>query len=338
MPLQRIPLPPVSSWFPRLAARVIETRQLLARTMERQRPISGAERQRLRAAGVALQIGSPRERWEAAATLGRGPASAAVAGALVEALSDDEPFVRAEAGNALVRFGIEAAREPLQQALRSSQPSRMAGAAETLGRLRDAESVGLLLDALAAEEPAVRTSVAEALGRIGSAEALPALLTALDDPVPAVRWAAAGALGHLGSAEASATLSARLVASVRRGEAARQGRRRRGDLAVGEPAMVRRRLAWALGRAGAGEEAVAALVAALDDADAEVRRLAAEALGALGDASASPALEAHLEDFGDGGGGPVAETARAALSALRNHPAPIPPAPEPHEESHDPGR
>ncbi|MCC7352552.1 MAG: HEAT repeat domain-containing protein [Anaerolineae bacterium] len=335
MPLNRTVLPNLTPTLNRLSSHLKTIRQAFTRTVARQRLVLPAERRNLRAALVALRTGSPRERWEAAAALGHFPASPDVAGALAAALGDPEPFVRAEAAAALAQLGAPAARGPLLQALGSQEPLRVAAAAEGLGRLRDAESVGALLAALETTEPAVRASIVTALGQTGAAEALPALLAALNDDVPAVRWAAAGALGQLGHAEASSALATRLAASVRRREdpdPARRGRRRRiEEPFVKEPVMMRRRLVWSLSRAGGGSEAVAALVRALDDVDAEVRRRAALALGKIGDATALPALGAHLDDVGDEGGGPVAEAAQAAIVALEARLAPAPAAEPPQD-------
>ncbi len=337
MPLNRIVLPDLSPTSDRLAGRLQRIRQAFTRWMASRRLVLSGGQRDLRAALIALRTGSPRERWEAAAVLGRYPASPDVANALAAALGDPEPFVRAEAAAALAQFGAPIARAPLLQALNSQEPRRIAAAAEALGRLHDAESIGPLLAALeTAMEPSVRASVVTALGQIGATEAVPALLNALNDDDRAVRWAAAGALGQLGRAEASSALATRLAASVCRLETpdpSRRGRRRRiEEPFVREPALMRRRLVWSLSRVGGDGEAVAALVRALDDVDAEVRRRAALALGEMGDAAAIPALSAHLDDMGDAGGGPVAEAARAALFALKARLAP-PVEPPPSESS-----
>lgn len=324
MSFPRVVLPPsLTRWLARAGAAVQKmAREVFstprwARVRARLGLLWPERRREVRRALIALRVGSPRERWEAAAALGHAPPSPAVLAALTEALGDVEPFVRAEAASSLARFGVPLVRDLLWQALGSGEPRRVASAAEALGRLRDAESMEPLLAALTTAEPSVRISILEALGRLGRAEALPALLAALDDPVPAVRWAAAGALGQLGQAEAATALSARLVAGARRREAATAaGRRSRRRGQAGEPAPVRQRLAWALGRTGGGSEAVAALVGALDDVDAEVRRQAALALGALGDPAALPALRSFLADLGSEGDGSLAEAARAAIAAL----------------------
>ncbi len=327
-------LPSLARWVACIGATVQESAQrvfsapLWARTAARLRLLFPGRRRRLHLTLLALRTGSPRERWEAAAALGRAPASPEVLAALIAALDDAEPFVRAEAAASLARFDARIVREALWQALGSGEPRRVVAAAEALGHLREGESVGPLLAALQTGGPSVRVSVLEALGRIGRAEALPTLLQALNDPIPAVRWAAAGALGRLGRAEASAALSARLAASVRPREAPTEaGHGQGGDLPTNEPMLVRRRLAWALGRTGGGSEATAALMSALNDVDTEVRRQAALALGALGDPAALPALRSLLAALSGEDDGSVAEAARVAIAALEARLAPTSPLP-----------
>ena len=327
MSLNRIVFSNVLSTLERLTSRLQMMRQAFTRWVTRRRFILLGGQRDLRAALIALRTGSPRERWEAAAVLGRYSASPNVANALADALGDPEPFVRAEAAAALAQLGAPIARGSLLQALNSHEPRRIAAAAEALGHLRDTEGVGPLLATLETTmDPSARASILIALGQIGATEAVPALLNALNDDTPAVRWAAAGALGRLGRAETSSALATRLAASVHRLEnpdPSRRGRRRRMEEPfVREPALMRRRLVWSLSRVGGDGEAVAALVRALDDVDAEVRRRAALALGEMGDATAIPALSAHLDDTGDAGGGPVAEAARAAITALEARLAP----------------
>lgn len=68
---------------------------------------------------------------------------------------------------------------------------------------------------------------------------------------------------------------------------------------AGRDPLVRRYLALSLGRIGA-REAAPALIAALDDSDAETRVYAAWALGALGDSSAVEPLAARASDADPG--------------------------------------
>jgi HEAT repeat protein len=337
MPLKQTIQPYLKRIIDWLTARSRAIQQAYTRWLTQRRMELPAERHHLRSALIAVRTGTAQERWEAAAALGHFPASPEIAEALAAVLGDPEPFVRAEAAAAFARLDASVVRGPLLQALKSQQPYRVAAAAEALGRLHDAESTSPLLFAFETAEPAVRVSIVTALGQTGGAQALPALLKALNDDEPAVRWAAAGALGQLGSAEAASALAMRLAASVRRLETldpTRRVRRRKvEEQFVKEPVMMRRRLVWSLSQVGGGSEVVPALVRALDDVDAEVRRRSALALSMLGDATVLTALGAHLEDMGDGGGGPVSEAARAAISALEARSTPAPAADVPPQES-----
>ena len=82
-----------------------------------------------------------------------------------------------------------------------------------------------------------------------------------------------------------------------------------------QPLLVRRALAAALVRT-AHPEAQAALLAALDDPDPQVRGYAVEALGQIGNEKASLALAAACADEGALLRGTVGSRARQALAML----------------------
>jgi HEAT repeat protein len=130
-----------------------------------------------------------------------------------------------------------------------------------------------LIRGLRSELPMDRLRAAKNLGRLGwlAREALSALVAALDDPEPKVREAAAQAIGLMGP-EALPTLTRMLDHPDK---------------------YVRRNAVWAMARLGplAGS-ALAALCAALKDADPRTGSGAAQALGNMGidGADAVPAL------------------------------------------------
>lgn len=191
-----------------------------------------------------LRDASPEVRWQAADLLGQaGPAErrdTAAKDALVRALQDDDPHVRAVAASslsvlgdagpaaipvlrdmlttgerlaalkALVRYGAEA--EPaiprLVDLLHDGDSEVRWRAAMTLGKIGPVarNAVPALVAALKDEDALVREHAAEALGDIGpdAKEAVPALTTALRDPDARVRRDAVRSLGQIGVAARSA--------------------------------------------------------------------------------------------------------------------------------------
>jgi CubicO group peptidase (beta-lactamase class C family) len=184
------------------------------------------------------------------------------------------------------------------------------GAASSLGRCGGAAVPGLV-QSLAAESPLARQAAARALGLLGrdAIDAIPALVSALEDGEPLVREAAADALGRVGP-EARAAVTP-LIETFGGDDpyvagAAAIALARIGDAAVASLTAalddksddVRRSVVIALGRLGpAAAPASAALKRALTtDSLAVVRSNAADALGAIGDATAVDALTAALAD------------------------------------------
>jgi HEAT repeat protein/lysophospholipase L1-like esterase len=229
---------------------------------------------------------------------------------LVAAGSPDE---RVAAAWALRRIGSPAAEalEELTAALDDSAPRMRAAAARALGALRAEGRPALPRLAALLSDPSepVRWHAAIALHRIGpTAEAVPALAPALASPDPYVCGFAAWTLGNLGAASAAAVPE--LVAALER---------RAGAFRL--PEVDQRWLAArALGRIGPpAKHAVAALAAALPDADRRLRAQAALALGRIGPgaAPARSALERATHD-------PDAEVrfhAEQALKALGAEPS-----------------
>jgi HEAT repeat protein len=255
--------------------------------------------------------------------------------ALVHALDDDEPRVRIGALYALGCLGERMPVQPVVRRLYDGKPQVRAAAANALGQLGAYAPVESLKEALADDDASVRRSVLHALRQVGShvpgeellaylrdsdagvrREAIAILVqlgsyilprtivTALSDSDPDLRWAAVKVLAAAGSAAPIEPLqvaqgdkspyvrSAATEALILRGVVTDS------PVDVQEPytngASAARLLPPSKERGDV--RSVQQLVADLDDPDAEVRRLAAEALGNRDDARATEALVIALKD------------------------------------------
>jgi HEAT repeat protein len=181
--------------------------------------------------------------------------------AVMPALADRAPIVRATAARAVLSMPREEAARLLLPLLRDKDEFVRRETAYALGIARSPTAVDDLIAALARDKEAgVRGAAAVALGQIGDARAVPALSEALGRRVNA-----SGVLNR---------------ATFRKSE---------------ENDFVRRAAAVSLGQLKS-RDAVPALVAALSNERAgdDVRRESARALGLIGDPSAAPALRAAL--------------------------------------------
>ncbi len=146
--------------------------------------------------------------------------------------------------------------------------------------------------------PFIRRTAADALGAMGEAavtETAPDLVSALGDPDDHVVWAAVGALRNGGDAAIAEILVV---------------------LKHGDPALLPGALAAVIEIGPAAREVSPALVAHLDGDDPHIRTLAAEALGSVGELTATGVLRAALEDDAPG----VREAAAWALAEIGTSP------------------
>ena len=197
---------------------------------------------------------------------------AAAVPALSEALrSDRDEEVRRMSAWALGEIESATAVEALGAALKDSSPEVRKTAVWALGEIESANGVPHLLPFLNDASSEIRSQAAWALGEIESPRAVAALSAALDDRDPKVREMVVWALGEIEDASAVGALAKAL-----------------GDANVG----VRRKAAWAIGELDIEGEAPAALIEATRDQDREVRKIAAHALGEIGDPASVAALAA----------------------------------------------
>jgi HEAT repeat protein len=212
------------------------------------------------------------------------------AAAPLVALLDDTMYV-SEAANAIARIGQLSSVEPLARALAHADPVHAVSAANALVEIgrRHADRGGSSEAAIAAlraaapdgarerlaslldgASPVDQVAVACVLGWLGDQRAVHKLVGFLDEE-PALADAALRALASLGAGAES-----ELRASIARGTSARRARLL--------PLLTARRAA------------LPELVLCLGDEDAQVRALACEALGRIGDPSAVPGLFGLIGD------------------------------------------
>ncbi len=237
----------------------------------------GGESQVVAALIAALDDPSPRLRQQAAEELGTCGEARAIP-PLTKALGDADADVRRCAARALWKAADPGTQDVLCAALRDTDYLVRWAAADALGAIgarshsgseamhrAAVEALGTALAGDARKE--VRQAAAEALRKSGDPRALQPLLAALGDAEQGVSLAAADALAAIaagaGLGDADGAVGPALVAALQGADV----RRRRGA-------------AWGLWRIGA-PWTVEPLVSALGDADRDVRREAARALGAL---------------------------------------------------------
>ncbi len=231
--------------------------------------------------------GPPEGRAAAAAELerlGKGGMKA-----LLDALGDDkDPGQRAVAVKVLGHLGNRAAAVPLVRVAKEEPPPIDPTAPRQLGTLTQSLDLEARVKALVAAgrlgeprvvpevlplarhgEVALREAAVFTLARTRDARAVPALADALADRRPSVAALACLGLGGIDDARARTLLQKTLADA------------RTHDLV---------RAACAAGAASQGGSAVPALIGALGDNAGETQRIAAWALGHLGDRKALPAL------------------------------------------------
>lgn len=213
--------------------------------------------------------------------------------AVEQLLKSSDVVVRRRALLALGRVGNAEALAPLKTALTDSDAAMRQAALTSMGMLEssaheDAERVLKAFLELS-QKTADRRAAIEALGHVGSQGAIGPILAAIESPDPAMRASAARALGHMASRRREPGEQAAVAVASHLGDS---------------DARVRLAVAFALSRSKSLSEAAKAPVgAALEkalrrDSDAEVRIMAARALGAL-DAGGAGYLLAAIENDDD---------------------------------------
>ena len=228
--------------------------------------------------------------------------------ALGKALKEDtDARVREAAADALGDIDDPRAVPYLVDALKSERvPAVREQIVESLGEIDDPSAVPGIIAAAKDPSVAVRRAVVSALGDLEEQSAVPAIISMAGDEDVEVRRYVASALGdleNLAGLEALTTLARDSDAEVRSEAIDALGSledRRTMDVLVAalkDPvADVRVQAAEAIQNLPDIRTAPAALIAALGDADHDVKEAVANALGDIGDKAAVPALKRALAD------------------------------------------
>ena len=257
--------------------------------------------------------------------------ASAVSG-IVQALKDPDTTTRAAAVRSLGLIGDASAVPALAEILKDENGEIRGFAAEALGMIASTSAVRPLIETLSDTNWHVRCDAASALGLIKDKTAVPALVDALKDKSEGVQEAAAVSLGRIGDDQALPALrklggnaqmkdiAAFAIRAIPPGEVDQRVadllRRLRVQSLTGQlstvrsPTLVERIHYWKTGideddvqtgrfvidLVAIGKSAVPALILALWDHNADVRGVAASAIGYIHDQSSVPALLYALQD------------------------------------------
>jgi HEAT repeat protein len=222
--------------------------------------------------------------------LKRGPEAVR---ALLSALTDGVPRLRAEVAHMLGRIKDRTAGVPLVALLADPEPAVREAAAEALRHVADEAALTALVRLL--EDPANRDTAAAVLGRLKDSGALQPLVAMLKSQDPTARLMAAEALAQLADPRSAdawieamvypdlreiASRSLKRISELRERIAAILDRLRESEDTV---ALEEARIGVSMDLIALGRPAVSELLEALEDDLWVVREAAAQALGLIGD-------------------------------------------------------
>ena len=239
----------------------------------------GADAKLLKALADALPRVAPSVRASVIEALAQRRCLAARAGIVQQASADDE-FVRRAALSALGVVGDAASVAVLAGRAAKATGAEQAAARRSLVRLRADGTDKALVEALGGPEALVRREAAIALRQRAFAGAIDALLAAAEDKETPVRTEALKAVGALGGAKVAPKLIALLARAP--------GESGRGAVETALLAVCR--------RAGQGETAAEAVLAALGDAKMPATGSLLRVLSRLGGPKALAAIRSAVRD------------------------------------------
>jgi len=257
-------------------------------------------------AGFAEDLASPKPAVRGLAAFRSGRYQFPEAKAKLSALLDDaDPSVRwrAAAGLALMEKPAEALRPLLRQAMEDSKFEVRLAAFDALGKAGDPQVGPIAIKALQDPNTTLRRSAVTVLGNLKLAAAVAELTTATRDSDAQTAKGAAHALAQIGSPDSLLALKTqadqadhpgRVWLAVALHRAGQEGTAERfAQLLKADEVRVRRQAVAALGELS-GLPTLDLLIAALEDSDREVRKLAAGWLRQSPDPRAAEALKKSL--------------------------------------------
>lgn len=223
--------------------------------------------------------------------------------ALLRVIEDSDDYLRGDVIQALGEIGSATAVPALIKRLKDVNFNNQEAAAAALARIRDDRAISPLVELLrsTSAHPQTRAAAAKALGEFGDAKSAPGLLKALEDVDPSSRCLALEVLSFTGNGRSVPMAVAALHdsdANVRR--QALKTLSSLPDSSAVEP------LLHLLARITSGQWPFHEEIPNTKTLDTVT---IVDALGRIGDARASPALEALLHS-------PILEVRRAAAKAL----------------------
>lgn len=256
----------------------------------------------------------------AVGVIGRAPLEADQVARLTKALDHYDPAVRAGAARVIGRLEVAGTGEALIKAVNDSQADVRYAAMRALGAIGETRAIGPLTEQLAYYKKGEGAwSALEALARIASPASAPLFRERLRDRDPYIRRAAMEGIGRTGDAgsvdalEKAATIEdapmVRLAAVFALQKLGRNYAARLVDM-MSSSKVVPQAQEYLI---ELGPSMSSTLVPRLQEPDANVREAVADVLGAIGDASVIPSLEAATKDRDAS----VASAAKRAIARLR---------------------
>lgn len=239
----------------------------------------------------------------ATGVIARAPLAAEQVERLKKALDHYDPSVRAAAARVIARLRVPGTGEALLKAVNDSQPEVRYAAMRALGAITDARAVTSLTEQQAFYKKGEGAwSALDALAHIGSPASVPVFRERLADKDPYLRRAAIEGLGRAGDQESIGALEkfattddSPMVRLATVFALQKLGRNYMGRLVdiMASPKLIAQGQEYLV---ELGAPVAQTLVSRLQDPDADMREAIADVLGAIGDASTIPALDAASKD------------------------------------------